>query len=164
MNDQQQINLMNHFDLFLSLCWSLFFFFFWEILFLTASLGVISWIMLLPLRISALRGCKPSRESCFWLKCRLCKSWKWFSFSWGSTAQTAASPLSLLKCSAVATWHSFVLYLHSFFHSPFTQTLSVRGQHSTTPGYFTPYSNQMLLDLSYYLTLGNQFKWYISAS
>ena len=114
MKDQQQINLMNHFDP--SLLVSLFFFFPWEVLFLTVSPRVISWIIFVPLRISALRGYEPSRETCFWLRYRLCKSRKWFSFSWESIAEPATPALFWLLCSANATLYPFTYsYLHSLF-------------------------------------------------
>lgn len=165
MKDQQQINLMNHFDP--SLLVSLFFFFPWEVLFLTVSPRVISWIIFVPLRISALRGYEPSRETCFWLRYRLCKSRKWFSFSWESIAEPATPALFWLLCSANATLYPFTYsYLHSLFHSPLTHsfTLSIRVHHETTPEPFTSYIIHILPDLPFCLKLGIQTKGCISAS
>ena len=153
MKDQQQINLMNHFDP--SLLVSLFFFP-WEVLFLTVSPRVISWIIFVPLRISALRGCEPSRDTCFWLRYRLCKSRKWFSFSWESIAEPATPALFWLLCSAIATLHPFTYsYLHSLFHSPLTHsfTFSIRVHHETTPEPFTSYIIHILPDLPFCLKL-----------
>lgn len=114
MKDQQQINLMNHFDP--SLLVSLFFFP-WEVLFLTVSPRVISWIIFVPLRISALRGCEPSRETCFWLRYRLCKSWKWFSFSWESIAEPATPALFLAAVFSHCNFASIHLFIPSFIFS-----------------------------------------------
>ena len=173
MYDPQQINLMSPFDLSLSLLVSLIFFFPWEISFLTVSLWVISWIIWLPRGISALRGCEPSRESCFWLRCRLCKSWKWLSFSWDSAARTAATPLSLLWCPASAALpmrmrvliHSFIhLLTPAFVLSFIFHTAAVRVQHEATPGCFPSSIDQMLLDFPCCLILGAQITRCISAA
>ena len=100
----------------LSLCWSLFFFF---MRFYSDSLPR-NHLMnhLCSFENICSQGCETSRETCFSLRCRLCKSWKWFSFSWENTTQPATPPLSCLYVQPLQLCiHSFIHpFIHSFIH------------------------------------------------
>lgn len=165
MKDQQQINLMNHFDP--SLLVSLFFFperfYSWQSPRESShESSSFLWDFLLS------RGCnEPSRETCFWLRYKLCKSWKWFSFSWKHcwTCNTSSFSAAVFSHCNFASIHLFIpsftffihlLHTHLLFPSEFTmkqlQNLSLLT------------AIHILPDLPFCLKLGIQTKWCISAS
>lgn len=163
MKDQEQMHLLNHFGLSLALCCSPPFFpesfYFWQV-----SLRVISWIILLPRRLSALRGCEPSRESCFWLRCRLRNHENDLAL-----AEKAPLTCSITSFFAVVSRYCRFAFIHLFIHS-FILSLTFLCTYLLVQSSTLKNSRdisciiQLLLDFPFCLKLSTHAKWCISPS